>query len=251
MPKEKPTINLAVIIPTLNEQLFIGKLLDAIIKQTMQPEEIVVVDAFSKDKTAQEVKIRQKYLPQIKFFQIPKKTVARQRNFGVKKTKSPDILFLDADMEFRQKGDLEKYFKEVKTRKPEVAVAKNLPDSNHWKDRVYFEAEDMLFKLSKFFWPVITARNLYITRKIFNMVGGFNENIAVGEDQELVHRILGNGGKLIFLKKVKLHTSARRVIKDGRIRHALKMMLFGINIITRGRDKSKVDYEFGHFTTKN
>lgn len=248
MPQDKLTIDIAIIIPTLNEQLFIGKLLDSIISQTVSPAEIVVVDAFSKDRTALEVKKKEKALPQLKFYKIPRYTVARQRNFGVKKTKSESILFLDADMEFRQKADLEEYFNEVRNKKPAVAVAKNLPSSSHWKDKVYFEAEDMLFKLSRYFWPVITARNLYIPRKIFLNVGGFNENIAVGEDQELVHRIVKNNGKLIFLKSVKLNTSARRVTEIGRIRYALKMLLFGINILTRGRDKSKVDYEFGHFT---
>ncbi len=245
---DKQIIDLAIIIPTLNEEYFIGKLLDSLIKQTVQAREFVIVDAYSKDKTIAEIKKREELLPQLKYFQIPRYTVARQRNLGVKKTKSKDILFLDADMEFKHSKDLEKYFAEVLNRKPDVAVAKNLPDSNNWKDAVYFEAEDLLFKLSKYFWPVITARNLYVKRKIFTDVGGFNEDVAVGEDQELVHRILKSNGKLVFLKSVKLHTSARRVTKDGRFRHALKMVLFGVNIIVKGRDKSKVDYEFGKFT---
>lgn len=240
-------INLSIIIPTLNEEGFIGKLLDSLAKQSVTPSEIVVVDAYSKDKTKQEVEKREKILPRVRFFQIPRYTVARQRNFGAGKTSSPHILFLDADMELRQATDLEKYFNEIEKIKPDSAVAKNLPDSNYWKDAVYFEAEDLLFKVSRYFWPVITARNLYVTRKIFNDLNGFNEDVAVGEDQELVHRILKHDGKLVFLKSVKLHTSARRVSKDGRLKYVLKMILFGVNIIVKGRNKSKVDYEFGNF----
>ena len=241
----KQIIDLSVVIPTLNEEHFIGRLLNSLVKQSVSAKEIVVVDAKSEDKTIIEIKKRQTVLPQLKFFQIPRYTIASQRNFGVKKTSSENILFLDADMELKGEKDLEKYFLEVQKLKPDVAVAKNLPDSNHWKDLVYFKAEDALFKLSKYFWPVITARNLYIPRKIFTKVGGFNQNIAVAEDQELVHRILKNKGKLIFLKTVKLHTSTRRVVREGRINYALKMLIFGIDIMLHGHENSKVDYPFG------
>ena len=44
-------IDLAIIIPTLNEEHFIGYLLDSIIRQNIQPKEIVIVDAYSKDTT--------------------------------------------------------------------------------------------------------------------------------------------------------------------------------------------------------
>ena len=247
MPKSQQIIDLAVIIPTLNEEGFIGRLLDSIAKQTVLPKEIVVIDAYSKDKTIAEIKKRQKNLIQLKFFRIPRYTVARQRNFGVKKTNSENILFLDADMELRDKQALEKYFGEIILKKPDIAVAKNLPDSNHWKDAVYFKAEDLFFKLSKYFWPVIVARNVYVRRKMFTSVGGFNESVTVAEDQELAHRILKKGGKLVFLKTLHLHTSVRRIATEGRIRYTLKMLLFGLDIILRGRQKSHVKYDFGHF----
>lgn len=244
MPKS--IIDLAIIIPTLNEEYFIGKLLDSIIKQSSLPKELVVVDAYSADQTIQEIKKRQKKL-NLKVFQIPRSTISRQRNFGVKKTTSAHLLFLDADMELQNQDILEKYFAEILNRKPAVAAAKNLPDSSYWKDLIYFQAEDLFFRLSKFFWPVITARNLYVRREILNRVGGFDEAITVGEDQQLVHRIIKQGGKAVFLKTVKLHTSTRRVELEGRRKYALKMFMFGLNTLMRGHKKSKVQYEFGNF----
>lgn len=245
------TIDLAIIIPTLNEELYIGKLLDSIISQTVKPREIVIVDAYSKDKTIQEIKKRQSKLSQLKYFQIKRSTVSRQRNLGTKKTSSSHLLFLDADMEFTKKDALEKYFKEVSHKKPDVACAENLPDSNFWKDLIYFKLEDLLLKLSKILWPllwpVITARNLYTRRNIFDKVGGFDEGIAVAEDQDLVQRILKSGGKLIFLKTVSLATSTRRVSKEGRRKYALRRLFFGIKIFLYGYKKAGIEYEFGEF----
>lgn len=247
MPKQKTVIDLAIIIPTLNEEHFIGKLLDSLIKQTVKPQEIVVVDAYSQDKTIAEIKNRQKQLTNLRYFQIPKKTISCQRNLGVKKTTAVNLLFLDADMQLQQVNALEKYFKEVLNRKPDVAAAENLPDSTYWKDLLYFKTEALLVKFFKYFWPVITARNLYVKRAVFNKVRGFDEDIAVGEDQELVQRIVRQNGKLILLKTVKLCTSTRRVELEGRRRYALRMVLFGLNILLRGHKKSKIRYEFGKF----
>ncbi|OGE18784.1 hypothetical protein A3D83_02755 [Candidatus Daviesbacteria bacterium RIFCSPHIGHO2_02_FULL_41_10] len=245
--EHKLIINLAIIIPTLNEEHFIGRLLDSIIKQSVAPEEIVVVDASSKDRTIAEIKKRQKKLSNLRFFKVPKNTVSRQRNLGARQTTCPHLLFLDADMELRERNSLEEYFTEVLNKQPDLAAAQNLPDSDTRKDLIYFKAENLLFKFLKHFWPVITARNLYVTRKMFNKVGGFDEEIPVGEDLDLVQRIVKEGGKLILLISVKLYTSTRRVELEGRRKYALRMILFGLSILLQGHKKSKIKYEFGKF----
>ncbi len=247
MSGAKTVINFAIIIPTLNEERFIGRLLDSIIGQTVTPKELVVVDAYSKDKTIDEIKKRQKVFPNLRYFQIPKSTISCQRNLGAKKTTASHLLFLDADMELREKDVLMRYFQEILAKGPDVAVATTLPDSDYWKDVLYFRIEDLAFKVFQYFWPVVTARNLYIRREVFDKVGRFDEKVPVGEDQELVQRIVRRGGKLIFLKTIKLHTSVRRVAQEGRTNYAIKMVLFGLNIFLRGHKRSRVKYEFGNF----
>lgn len=247
MSNGKEIIDLAIIIPTLNEEHFIGRLLDSIARQTVVPTEIVVVDAQSQDRTIKEIKKRQPGFINLKYFQIKRKTISYQRNLGAKKTHAPHLLFLDADMELRNADILEKYFKEVLEKKPDIAVAKTPPDSDYWKDRIYFEIEDKVFKLIRYIWPIVTARNFYIRREIFDRLGGFNEEITVGEDQDLVHRVIKKGGKLVFLKSVKLHTSVRRVAQEGRRKYSIRMVLFMLSIILFGHKRTKVRYEFGNF----
>jgi len=244
---KKKILDLAIIIPTLNEEHFVGYLLDSIASQSVLPKEIVVVDAYSADKTVMEVRKRQKTFPKLRLWRIPKFTIARQRNFGVKKASANHILFLDADMEFKDSDALAKYINEVSEKKCDVAAATNLPNSKYWKDQVFFKIEDLLFKGSRLIWPVVTARNLFVRRTVFEKNGGFDEELTVGEDQELVQRVIRNGSKFIFLNKVSLYTSTRRVQKEGRTKYALKMIFFGLDIILKGRKKSNVAYEFGNF----
>lgn len=241
------TIDLAVIIPTLNEEKYIGILLDSIASQTVLPKEIVVVDAYSKDKTIEEIKKRQISLPQLKFYQIKKDTISKQRNLGVFKTKSDKILFLDADMELKDPQTLEKYLEEIEERKPDLAAAINLPNSQYWKDVVYFKLMDWFFRIIKPIWPLCVGMNLYVKREAFNKAGRFDELIRIGEDMELVQRMVKKRWRFIFLKNPKIYTSARRFKKEGRKKFTFKMFKAFYYVLRYGYQGNKIKYDFGEF----
>jgi len=246
----KRTIDLAIVIPTLNEENYIGGLLDSIITQTSYPREIAIVDAFSKDKTEEVVKGYFKKLPQLKFYQIPKYTISRQRNYGVKKTTASRILFLDADTALKDSDTLEKYFAEVEKKDADLAVALNYPLSNHWKDKAYFSAANLTTKVGKHIWPAAVAINLYCKRSVFEKLKGFDEKIKVGEDFELVQRFAKAGVLYEVLEQPKIHTSVRRLRKEGRIRYVLKMInsFFNVHIYGYRKNPTAKEYEFGKHT---
>lgn len=241
-------IDLSIVIPTLNEEKYIGKLLDSIARQTIQPEEIAIVDAFSKDRTEEEVKKFQKKLPQLKFYQIPKDTISKQRNYGVKKTKSSRILFLDADTALIDDDTLEKYIAEVEEKSAVLAVACNYPLSKHWKDMAYFQAANLGTRVGKFVWPMAVGINLFCQRPVFEKLGGFDEKIKVGEDIEMVQRFAKAGVRYEILEQPKIHTSVRRLRKEGRIRFVLMMINSFLNNHIHGFHKNPIvkDYEFGN-----
>lgn len=251
MPNPKPIIDLAIIVPTLNEEHFIGYLLDSIAHQSVLPKEIVVVDAYSRDKTVSEIRQRQKILPQLKVFRLPRYTISRQRNFGVAQTTAPHLLFLDADTELRGKDVLKRYFEKVLKKKPDLAIATNKPSTEHWKDEVYFRAMDWIFKISKPIWPIATCMNMYMKRTAFESIGGFDDSIAVGEDLEIVYRLVKIGGKYSIISDPKVHTSPRRFEREGRIRFALKSAKSFIRIVRHGYRNNPIEYEFGHFNEKD
>ena len=123
-------IDLAIVIPTLNEEKYIGRLLDSISSQTALPKELIVVDAKSKDKTQEVVLGRLDKIPYLKLFSIKKYTVARQRNYGVSHSTSENILFLDADTVLNNKFTLERIYNKIKKVNPNAAVIINTPDND-------------------------------------------------------------------------------------------------------------------------
>jgi len=242
--------DLAIITPTLNEEHYIGKLLDSIIAQSIQPKDIIIVDAFSKDNTIREIKKRQKKLPQLRFYQIPQDTIAKQRNLGAKKTAIQHLLFLDADMQLLDPQTLEIYMNEVEIKKPDIAAATNHPDTDYWKDKSFFKAMDITFKALKPIWPAAQGMNLYVKHSVFDRFGGFDAQIKCGEDHEFVSRVVKNGGKLLYLKRPKLYTSVRRIKKVGHFKFATSMTISFILDHTIGYKRNPLakKYEFGNYS---
>jgi len=239
-------INLAIVIPTLNEEHYIGKLLDSIAVQSVWPSEIVIVDAFSPDGTITQIKKRQKTLPQLRYYQIPKDTISKQRNLGAKKTKSDHILFLDADTFLLDPDTLKKYYQEVLFKESSIAVAENLPLSEDLVDRILFGVANLGTKTTRYFYPLAVGVNMYIKRRLFKKLGGFNEKIRIGEDCELVQRYAKKGVVYTVLDKPKIYTSVRRLKEEGRMRYITKAMQSLINERIHGYRKNTVKYEFGN-----
>ncbi len=245
------TVDLAIIIPTLNEEKYIGKLLDSIAFQTVQPKEVVIVDAYSVDQTIKVVKKYQKKLSQLQYFQIPKYTISRQRNYGAKNTTAKHLLFLDADMLLLDPFTLEKYIREVEIRQLDIAAATNLPDSDFWQDRGLFMAMDLTLKTIKPIWPVAQGMNLYIKRKFWQKNNGFNEELKVGEDHEFVTRVVKNEAQFGYLKTTHVYTSIRRIKEMGRMRFAMKMTLSFVlehSFLGYKNNPISLQYELGKHT---
>ena len=82
----------SVIVTTKNEDRNIGACLESVVQQSMLPLEMIVVDNYSEDKTAE---IALEY--GAKVFELGPERSA-QRNYGVEKAQGKYILYLDADM---------------------------------------------------------------------------------------------------------------------------------------------------------
>lgn len=95
MEKETDTENclISAIIPTLNEEKIIGNVLARLFEQSIPPDEIIVADGGSHDKT---VAIAQGF-ENVRVIYIPVRGIATARNEAVKASQGDLILSLDAD----------------------------------------------------------------------------------------------------------------------------------------------------------
>ena len=84
--------NISIIIPTLNEEKYIGNTLRSIKNQVKIGDEIIIVDSYSVDKT---LEIAKKY--QAKTYQILRTGIGPAKSHGATKATNEIIAFLDSD----------------------------------------------------------------------------------------------------------------------------------------------------------
>ena len=122
---------ISIIIPTLNEEKCLPKLLKCIKEQTYKYYEIIVADADSKDKTKQ---IARKFgCKVVKSGGLP----AVGRNNGAKAAKGGILLFLDADS-LIENNFLENAVNDMERRKLDAAGSYLYPLGNRLLDRFFF-----------------------------------------------------------------------------------------------------------------
>lgn len=90
--------NLTVIVPNYNNAFFLQQCIESIYKQTVLPEEVIVVDDCSTDNSIDVLKKLSKKFVSLKVVILDKNEgVSNARNVGINKAKTDYITFLDSD----------------------------------------------------------------------------------------------------------------------------------------------------------
>lgn len=177
---------LSIVIPTFNEEHYIGKLLKNLRSQTYKDIEIIVADNNSTDKTRSIVK---SYKAQI----VDGGHQGFGRNNGAKHAKGEIILFLDADVSL-PKDFLEKGLKEFQERSADIACC-------YFDSRGFSFSMKLLYSLwnsSKYVrrdtkFPDGEGQCLWIKKSVFKKVGGFDLKLKIAEDSEFIQRAAQKG----------------------------------------------------------
>ena len=221
---------LSIIIPALNEEKYLPRLLDSIKKQSYKDYEIIIADANSKDNTG---KIAKKYGCRIVKGGLP----AVGRNSGAKAAKGDMLLFMDADSVIGEKF-LENALNEIKSRKLDVTGVYIYPDTGKMLDNIFLGIYNTLLFSTQFYYPHAVGSGIFCRKWLHRKVGGFNGNVRLGEDADYVKRC-GKTGNFRMLRTVKLCFSMRRY-KKGRIRTGLGLVGWELHRIFLGEIKTDI-----------
>ncbi len=191
---------ISVIIPVYNVEKTIDECLSSLLNQTRKPDEIIVVDDGSNDRTKE---IASKFKNVI-FLEKEHKGPASARNFGAKKAKGDILLFTDSDctLEKNWVSEMTKPFKNNKI----VGVQGRYETKQKGMIArfVQLEIEDRYDRMKKFEnIDFIGSYSAGYRKRIFLEFGGFDESFptASGEDPELSFKLAKSRKKMVFNEK--------------------------------------------------
>ena len=235
----------SVIIPTLNEEDYLPKLLSDFAKQKRKNFEVIVVDANSKDKTKEKALKFSKYFP-LEFIDGKRQNVSFQRNLGAQKATREFLLFLDADARVNTLFTRNLYI-DIFKKKGSLFLPTLTTEERSRKNLVLFRLINSVIELSQSLTkPLSPGGSIFIAKKLFVQLNGFKENLYISEDHNLIQRARKLGVKAKILKDIKVVFSLRRVEKEGQVMVLYKYLLALVYMLVNGEITSKIFmYEMG------
>lgn len=224
----------SVIIPTLNEEKYLPKLLKSLTEQTFSDFEVVLVDGSSSDGT---IAVYNKFipkLPQADYFIVDKQNVGFQRNFGAKNSHGKYLVFLDADVGVEQTFLEELHLEAVKKNFP-LATTWIKSDSGKTVDNFMVLLGNLAQELAKEIGkPFAGGYNTIIKRDVFLKLKGFREDLLINEDHEFSMKAGKAKIPLTILKEPQVEFSLRRWRSEGKLAVLRKYALTEIHTFLKG-----------------
>jgi glycosyltransferase involved in cell wall biosynthesis len=182
----------SVVIPTFNYGRYIAEAVESSLAQTMAPREVIVVDDGSTDDTEAVVR---KFGDKVRYIRQENAGVCAARNRGVAESTGEYIAFLDAD-DIGEPAKLEKQLAVFES-DPEIGLVhcgmREFDSETGETIAMHLEGQEGWVADDLLLWerPVIvgTGGTIMVTRTIFTLINGFDENIKVGEDWDFCYRV--------------------------------------------------------------
>ena len=201
-------IEVSVIIPCRDEERFVSKCLDSIIKQDYPKEnlEVLVVDGKSEDRTKEIVKEYSQKYSFIRLLENPQKFTPFGLNIGIKEAKGKVIVRMDSHAEYPKDyiSKCVRYLKESGTDNI-GGVIKTLPAKDTLNAKAIAISLSHFFGAASFFRlgseksrEVDTVFGGCYKREVFDKIGLFNEDLLRSQDLEFNLRLKKAGGKIIL-----------------------------------------------------
>jgi glycosyltransferase involved in cell wall biosynthesis len=230
-------VRVSIVIPALNEERHLGQLLSDLERQSLRPDEVIVVDAGSNDATIRTAKHSSTTVLR------SKPPVARGRNLGGYSAKGDLIFFLDADTRLPETF-FEDFVSEVERRDLDIACPRYLPLDSTPTIRAIHAFWSTLLKVFERTLPSGAGHCIALRSKLFQESRGFDPSLKF-DDVELVRRL--SKGRRFGYVGTSVFVSDRRYRKEGVLRtFLLHLLMAPAFALGKFEWANHVTYEFGN-----
>lgn len=206
----------SVIITIFNEEKTLERLIKSLFSQTMLPDEVIIVDGGSVDKSIEILKSLKKDFPKLQYY-VKKGNRSVGRNYAIKKAKNEIIAVTDAGC-YPKKDWLQTIVAPFKNRQVQVVSGYYREDAQTPFQKAitpyFLVMPDKLPGISEF---LPSSRSMAIRKKVWEKVGGYPEKYDHNEDLVFDYEIKKSGYKFYFEKNAIVYW-----IPPGSLWHAIK-----------------------------
>lgn len=215
---------LSVICPIYNEEKYIGKCIESILKQDYSKDdlEVLFVDGMSTDKTREIVEQYVISYPYIRLIDNPKRIVPPAMNIGIRASKGDIIIRLDAHAIFPDNyfSQLVHYLINLKADNV-GGVCRTLSINDSIVCQSIASVLSSRFGMGNSHFRIGATDIMEVDtvpfgcfrRELFDRIGYFDEELTRNQDDEFNGRIIKNGGKIFLLPFLTIDYYARDTIK--------------------------------------
>lgn len=191
-----PNVTVAVIVPVFDGEAFLAQALDSVARQTRPPDEVVVVDDGSTDRSAEIAAGR----PGVRVVRQSNRGVAAARNAGVGATASDLVAFLDQDDRYTpEKIELQAARLESQPEVAYVLAHQRLFLETGCEPPGWLRPEHLDSRQAGYLPGTLMAR-----RTAFESVGAFDETKLSGSDTDWLLRAKDRGLASVLMPEVLL-----------------------------------------------
>jgi glycosyltransferase involved in cell wall biosynthesis len=187
---KNPTVD--VVIPTYNGLPYLKEAVDSVLAQTYQDFILYIIDDGSTDKKATQKYVKALKDPRVNYFRKPNGGQATARNYGIRKSSSEYLAFLDSDDIWLPDKIREQVGYLNKNPDAGLVYGYHYLINEHEKvvGEVKYNREGKLFKYLVEGNRISGSGSMVMVRRsVFDDVGLFREDFLIGEDWEMWLRI--------------------------------------------------------------
>jgi glycosyltransferase involved in cell wall biosynthesis len=235
---------LSIVIPCKNEEKQIRSTLKALENQTidMSVVPIYIADAGSTDST---LEVIQNFIEKgkLKVKVVEGGYPPTGRNKGASYCRSEYILFLDADIEMGEDTSIEKSINlAIEKDLDLVATYIKCKDGNQYDAFFWEKIHAFTYKYPYIVGPYAAGMFILIRKSKFYELGGFNEEMVLGDDWELTHKIRR---EKFGIANTFIWTTNRRFMKQGYLKTFSRYFRVAFSKDFREKDnKSYIDVKY-------
>lgn len=207
---------LTIVIPSKNEEKYIGATLKLLCGQHIGRTEVIVADANSSDNTR---RIVNEFSDRLNIRIINGGLPSVGRNAGAKLATTRYVLFLDSDCQIRDRGIIQACLYQMENKDLDLLSIKISADDIGAK--VLYWMNNIVVFLSRFDKPFAVGTFMMVRKEVFDAIGGFDPEAIHCEDYVLSKQF---DRRRFFIMNRVVYADNRRFKKTGYVNYILYVL---------------------------